>query len=105
LALNPDLPEAHYVRGRLVWSPEEHFDTRTALRHFGAALHMNPNLAEAHSRVGVLMYHVGAMDEAEAELNRTLAINPTDAISCIHLGTCALYRGNPSACLKLINDK
>jgi len=67
LALDPDLPEAHYVRGRLIWSPQGQFDSKTALRHFAAALQRNPNLAEAHGRVGGLMYHVGALDEAAVE--------------------------------------
>ena len=104
LALEPDLAEAHYVRGRLIWSPQGQFDSKTALRHFAAALQMNPNLAEAHGRVGGLMYHVGAMEEAEAELRQTLVINPADAVTGIYLATCALYRGDASGCLKLIDE-
>ena len=105
LALDAHLPEAHYVLGRLVWSPQSHFDYMTALRHFAAALQMNPNLSEAHGRLGVLLLHVGVLEESEAELRHSLAINPADAISEIHLGTCALYRGDAKSCVEFLHDK
>ena len=105
LALDAHLPEAHYVLGRLVWSPQSHFDYMTALRHFAAALQMNPNLSEAHGRLGVLLFHVGVLEESEAELRHALAINPAEGISEIHLGTCALYRGDAKSCVEFLEDK
>jgi len=105
LTLDANLADAHYVLGRLVWSPQNQFDYRTAIRHFAAALRMNPNLAEAHGRLGVLLFHVGALQEAEEELRLALAINPADAISEFHLATCALISGDAQRCLDLLQGR
>jgi len=105
LAIDGDLAEAHYVRGRLAWSPEGDFDFRTSVAAFAAALRMNPNLAEAHGRLGVLLFHIGAIEEAEEELRRAIAINPADSISVHHLGTCAFVAGDWSRCLERLAER
>ena len=98
LALDKNLADAHYVLGRLVWSPQSNFDYLAAIRHFAAALRLNPNLAEAHGRLGVLMFHVGAIGEAEDELRQAVSINPADAVSEFHFATCAFIAGDYERC-------
>jgi serine/threonine protein kinase/tetratricopeptide (TPR) repeat protein len=105
LAIEPNLAEAHYVLGRLVWSPQSRFDYLTAMRHFAAALQLNPNLGEAHSRLGVLLFHVNALAESEEELRLAVRINPADAVSELHLATCALIAGDYEKCLELLHER
>ena len=105
LALDPNLADAHYVLGRLVWSPQGRFDYMTAIRHFAAALQLNPNLSEAHGRLGVLLFHVGALAESEDELRQAVRINPADAISEFHFSTCAFIAGDYEKCLALFGDR
>jgi len=105
LAIDANLADAHYVLGRLVWSPQSRFDYLTALRHFAAALRLNPNLSEAHGRLGVLLFHVSALGESEDELRQSVRINPADAISELHLATCAFIAADYERCLELLSDR
>jgi len=105
LSLDRNLADAHYVLGRLVWSPQSGFDYLTAIRHFAAALRLNPNLGEAHSRLGVLLFHVSAIGEAEEELRQAVSINPADAISEFHFATCAFIAGDYERCLLLVDAR
>ena len=102
LAIDPNLADAHYVLGRLVWSPQSNFDYMTAIRHFAAALRINPNLGEARSRLGVLLFHVSALAESEDELRQAMSIDPADAIADQHLGTTAFIGGDYERCVELL---
>jgi serine/threonine protein kinase/tetratricopeptide (TPR) repeat protein len=76
LDLDPGLPEGHYVRGRLLWSPPEGWDHAGALRELMSALAARPNLDDAHLKVATILYHVGLVEESEHHLHRALAITP-----------------------------
>ncbi|HUP62799.1 MAG TPA: protein kinase [Thermoanaerobaculia bacterium] len=105
LSIDSDLPEAHYVRGRMKWSPAEHFDHVAAIREYAAAVRMNPNLGEAHGRLGLVLWHVGIVAEAEDELRQAVAINPMDRVSDSHFASCRLILGEWSVCLDLANER
>ena len=94
LALDPELPEARYVRGgRLLWSPQRGFDHAAALADLVPAIAARPSLEEAHVRLGVILHHVGLIDEVERELERALDVTPGHALARQHLGLVQFTRG------------
>ena len=98
LALDPELPEARYVRGgRLRWSPQGGFDHAGALRDLVPAIAARPSLEEAHVRLGVILHHVGLIDEVERELEQALVISPGHALARQHQGLCHYTRGRYDA--------
>jgi len=93
LAIDPELPEARYVRARLRWSPEGGFDHGGALRELAATLAVRPGLNEACERVGTILFHLGLLAEGEFWLRRALETDPEDTIALTHLGLCLHYQG------------
>jgi len=93
LELEPALPEGRYLCGRLAWSPSAGFDHATALREAGAALAANPALVPARYLLGLVLFHVGLVDESEAEFAHALAADPQDPYARMHVASCRLHQG------------
>jgi TolB-like protein len=101
LELDPALPEGRYIRGRIAWSPRAGFDHATAMREAGAALASNPALAAARYLLALVLFHVGLVDESEAEWKRALASDPEDTYAHMHLASCRLHQGRFAEALAL----
>lgn len=80
-AIDPTLPEARYVRGRLLWTPPAGFDHAAATEDMIAALALRPNLDDAHTRLGIILQHVGLFEESARHLNRAVAISPGNELA------------------------
>jgi TolB-like protein/Tfp pilus assembly protein PilF len=93
LALDPEIPEGRYLRGRLLWNPRSGFDHAAALREFLAAASGRPNLVEAHHSAAMVMMHVSLLEEATAGFERALAINPEDQFAELHRVLSLYFRG------------
>src|SRR5207248_3788666 len=78
LELDPGVPEGHYIRGRLAWTPHAGFQHEYAMREIAAALSERPNLNEGFDRIATIMFHVGLIDEAFELYQHAIAINPDD---------------------------
>jgi len=104
LELDPELPEGRYVRGRLAWSPSAGFDHATALSEAGAALAANPALVAARYLLGLVLFHVGLVDESEAEFARALAADPEDPYARMHVASCRLHQGRFAETVSLAED-
>lgn len=104
LRLDPQLPEARYMRGRLLWSPDGGFNHAEALPEFGAAVAARPGLYEAHRGLGILLFHISMFSESRSHFERALAINPDDVGSTIHLGFCRHLEGDFQAALDITRD-
>src|SRR5437867_3703972 len=94
LSLDPDLAEAHLARGRLLWTPSNHFPHDKAIQEYRRALALNPNLDEAQDQLALVYGHVGLFDEALQELEKAVAINPSNALARFRVGQIFLYQGN-----------
>jgi adenylate cyclase len=94
VAIEPGLPEGHYLEGLLAWSPRRNFDHATAIREYMTAIAGRPNLTEAHERLGIVLYHVGMLEEAASHVQQALAINPEDTLARIHLGFLRYLQGS-----------
>src|SRR5262245_51449573 len=93
-AIEPGLPEGHYIEGLLAWSPRRSFDHATAIREYLAAIAGRPNLTEAHERLSVLLFHVAMLEESAGHAWQALTINPDDRNAKIHLGFVRYLQGN-----------
>jgi len=102
LALDPKLAEAHLARGLLVWTQARGFPHEMAIRAYRKAIELDPNLDEAHHLLGIIYMHVGLLDTAWDETQRALSINPDNSLARLRLGVIALYRGDDSQAIEIV---
>jgi class 3 adenylate cyclase/predicted negative regulator of RcsB-dependent stress response len=93
LSLNPNLPAAYLARGRLKWTPFNHFPHEDAINDFKHALSLDPDLDEAHHYLGLVFLHVGLMEQARAEFRAAIALNPSNNGAQYRLGETLFYEG------------
>ena len=75
LALNPNLPEAYNLRGRLAFLNSDLSGAETA---FGKALVLDPNSFDALLWLGTLMRQQGRLTDAHSQLERAMELRPND---------------------------
>jgi len=92
LAIEPDLPEGRYLRGSMLWNPRKGFDHAGAMRELAAAIAGSPNLSEAYHWMGLLLAHVGLLEESLTAYEQALAIYPND-MATVHIGLVRLFQG------------
>ncbi len=93
LALNPDLAEAHFARGLVLWTHAKRFPHEQAIQSYKRALALDPSLDEAHHQLAVVYFHIGLFDKAWGETEKALAINPNNTLARFRFGVINLYRG------------
>lgn len=93
LAIDPDLPEGHFARGLVLWSPKNRFPHEQTILSYKRALDLNPDLDEAHHQLGLVYFHIGLFDKASEEIQKAVAINPGNTLARYRLGVVDLYRG------------
>ena len=104
LSLDPNLAEAHFARGLLLWTPGRRFPHDQAVRAYRQALDLNPKLDEAHHQLAVVYFHVGLFEQAQAEIEQALAINPGNTLARFRIGVIAMYRGDYERALAIFNS-
>ena len=92
LKLDADAPEAHYAQAVLLWMPSHRFQSREALQELRKALSAQPNFDEAWHQHAVILLHVGHLDAALRDLQRTLEINPGNTLARFRLGPIYVYQ-------------
>ena len=104
LALDPDLPEAYLARGRLLWTPSNHFPHDKAIQEYRHALALNPSLDEARNQLALVLGHVGLLDEALEELTKALAANPANNLARFRVGETLLFQGKNQEALDALRN-
>ncbi len=92
LAINPNLAEAHFARGLILWTPYKRFPHEQAIRSYQRAIELNPNFDEAHHQLGYIYLHIGLLDKGWEELEKALAINPGNTLARFRLGQIQMCR-------------
>ena len=91
LDIDPDLPEAHLARGRLLWTPAKHFPHDLAIQEYRRALAGNPNVDDAQNYLALVYIHIGAFDEARKQLQRSMQTNPSNALTQFRISESLLF--------------
>jgi protein kinase/serine/threonine-protein kinase len=104
LLLDPNLAEAHLARGRLLWTPSNHFPHDEAIQEYRRALELNPNLDEARNQLAVVYGHIGLLEEALQELDKAVAVNPGNTLARYRIGETYLFQGNYEQALKILQN-
>ena len=88
LALDPGLPEGHWARSAILWSPARNFQHADAIAALEQVLAARPNFDRAHNRMAAICLHIGRFHEARiahAESQRANPKNRTYNLEYIHL--------------------
>jgi serine/threonine protein kinase/tetratricopeptide (TPR) repeat protein len=104
LALDPELAEAYLARGRLLWTPSNHFPHDKAIQEYRRALALNPSLDEARNQLAVVLGHVGLVDEALSELDQALKTNPGNTLARFRVGEVLLFKGKHEEALAALQN-
>src|SRR5881392_2778416 len=104
LRLDPNLAEAHQAQARLLWGPSNHFFHERAIQEDRRALSLDPNMDRAHQHLGNIYLHIGMLDEAIAELQKTLAISPREDNALRRIAEARTYQGRYQDGLKILSQ-
>src|SRR5256712_173006 len=104
LRLDPHLAEAHQAQARLLWGPANHFFHERAIQEDRRALSLDPNMDRAHQHLGNIYLHIGMLDEAIAELQKTLAISPREDNALRRIAEARTYQGRYQDGLEILSQ-
>src|SRR5437667_3386600 len=104
LRLDPNLAEAHLAQARLLWGPAGHFFHERAAQEDRRALSLNPNMSRAHGSLGNIYLHIGLLDEAIAELQKTVAISPREDNALRRIAEARAYQGHYDDALRILSQ-
>src|SRR5579871_965283 len=90
LALDAQLPQAHYLRGEISLAQKDAAKAAVELRQEIAA---NPSFAMAYYRLGDALIRAAAWDDAIAALQRSIWLNPNHSGPYTLIGKAYLERG------------
>jgi len=102
LALDPDLAVAYLARGRLLWTPANHFPHDRAIREYRRALALNPTLDEARNQLALVYCHIGAFDEALQESQLAVATDPNNNLAQFRTGQTLNFQGKYEQALSVL---
>jgi len=102
LALDPDLAVAHLARGRILWTPANHFPHEKVMQEYRRALTLNPSLDEARNQLALVYYHIGAFDEALQESHKAVTTNPNNNLAQLRIGQTLNFQGKHEEALALL---
>jgi tetratricopeptide (TPR) repeat protein len=91
LSMDDGLAEAHLAMSRVLRTLN--WDYVGAEREARRAIELDPNLSAAHAALVVLLQGLGRKEEALAETEKVLALDPYSVPSCQSAGTSFLYGG------------
>ena len=102
LALDPDSADAYLARGRLLWTPANHFPHDRAIKEYRQALALNPNLDEARNQLALVYCHIGAFAEALRESQLALTTDPNNNLAEFRIGQTLNFQGGYDEALSVL---
>ena len=94
MALDASLPEVYLVRARLLWTQASGWDASGAIRELAKALSFNSNFDEAYVFRAILYWHLGLLDKSQQDIEKLLALKPTDTQMRSEFGGLFLFQGH-----------
>ena len=93
LDLDPNLAEAHFARGLILWTQAKGFPHEQAIRSFKKAVELDPDADETYHQLSMVYSHVGLLDEAQALVARAIELNPNNTMARFRVGVYAALAG------------
>jgi TolB-like protein/Tfp pilus assembly protein PilF len=104
LSLDPDLAMAHVARGRLLWTPANHYPHEKAIREYRRALASDPTLDEAHNQLALIYDHIGLFDRALEEAHQAVLTNPNNNLAVFRRAETLVFRGQYEEALSALRS-
>ena len=103
LELDPNLAEAHEALAAVYRYTD--FDWEHTIEESRRALELNPNLELPHQFLAAAFYHVGLLEQADAEARAALQSNPLERFESLRMrGMAALFSGKYSDAVALLEE-
>src|SRR5215472_7977413 len=102
LELDPSLTRAHLALGLILLFPG--WNWSGAENQYRIALNLNPSCADCHFMYGVLLAGLGRNDEAIAETNQAIELNPLSSFYRSWLAAIAFFSRQYDLSMKLAED-
>ena len=102
LSLDPYLAVAHLARGRLLWTPANHFPHEKAIREYRRALALNPSLDEARNQLALIYCHIGYFEEALRESQEAAITNPNNNLAVYRRAQTFVFQGKYEQALAVL---
>jgi len=101
IALNPVLPEAYVLRGRLTFLVSNLDASESAFRK---ALELDPTAFDAHLWLGTLLRQEGKLEEARTNLERALQMQPLESRASYQLALLCADEGDDKRAAALLEN-
>jgi tetratricopeptide (TPR) repeat protein len=98
-ALDPYGAEAHLAHSSISWSPDEGFQNDAALRSLARSLELRHGAHRALLWKGLILSHVGLLDEAQQYLAAAIAAEPDDPTTLGAVAQTFSYQGRYESAL------
>ena len=102
LALDANSAVAYLARGRLLWTPANHFPHDRAINEYHHALTLNPTLDEARNQLALVYCHIGAFDEALQESQLALTGDPNNHLAQFRMAQTLNFMGKYEEALSVL---
>lgn len=102
LALDSNSAVAYLARGRLLWTPANHFPHDRAIKEYHHALTLNPTLDEARNQLALVYCHIGAFDEALRESQLALTGDPNNHLAQFRMAQTLNFKGKYEEALSVL---
>jgi TolB-like protein len=104
LALDAENAEAWTARGKMLWSPHHGFQHANALRDLGKACCLPSCPADAPFWRGLVLAHVGLLDEAMASLRAALEMQSDNVLAITTIGETLGWNGDADGFLEHMRE-
>lgn len=102
LSLEPQLAVAYLARGRLLWTPANHFPHVRAIRDYRRAVALNPNLDEARNQLALIYCHIGYFEDALRESQEAALTNPNNHLAIYRTAQTFAFQGKYEQALAVL---
>ncbi|MEO8078698.1 MAG: winged helix-turn-helix domain-containing protein [Acidobacteriota bacterium] len=92
LDLAPNLAEAHFARGLILWTKAKGFPHEQAIKSFQKAIDLDSDADETHHQLSMVYAHVGLLDEAHRHVARAIDLNPNNTMARFRVGVYAAWQ-------------
>lgn len=104
LQLNPELAEAHFARGLILWSNSNRFPHEQAIKAYKRSLAIEPNSDETHHQLSLIYSHIGMDEEALKSVRKALELNPNNTLARFRVGVYLQYQGKFDEALEVFKS-